>query len=82
MSETVFVLYKNNIQQGFSKSLEEANKWITDCKESYNLDPDYEYSFDFPDDKTMVVHSRYRWFILRYFKYDDTYSFREVPLYV
>lgn len=82
MSETIFVLYKNNINNGFVKTPEEAQQWISDCEESYTLDPDYEFVFDYPDDKTMVVQSRFRWFVPSYFKFEDTYSFCEVPLYV
>ena len=82
MSDLIFVLTKNNTNVGFVTTREQAISWLEECREQYNLDPDYNHTFEHPNDHTMTVYSSYKWFVMKYFKFEDTYTFSEVPLYV
>ena len=75
---SIYALYKNSEICGFANNKEDAMEWLTDQEESYNLDPDHTFIFEYPDSNTVVVHSKSRWYIPSYYKYEDTYTVREV----
>lgn len=76
---TIYTLYKNNENVGFVSTKEDAMDWLSEMEEKYNLDPDYSFVFEYPDPFTIVVHSKCKWFVPSYYKYEDTYLIKETP---
>ena len=82
MSTSIYVLTKNNSNVGFVASREQALDWLDECKEKCTLDPDHSFTFKMENDHTLVVYGSYKWVVIRYYRFEDVYTFAEVPMYV